>query len=59
MLLAEPRRGKSVLLQNPADSGIFRTDDGVITGEPGGHFTDNAEAHRVVIAAGDECSARR
>src|SRR5262249_40734918 len=32
----------------------LRSDDGVVARESGGHFGDDAEAHRVMIAAGDQ-----
>ena len=59
MVLAKPRGGITVLLQNFADGGALRTDDGIIAREARGHLADDAEADRVVVAAGDQRRARR
>ena len=59
MVLTEPRCGVAVLLQDFADSGVLRTDDGVIARVAGGNFTYDAEADGVVVASGDQRSTRR
>ena len=59
VVLAEPRCGVAVLLENLADGGAVLVDDGVIARVSRGLFADHAEAHRVVVAAGDQRRARR
>ena len=59
MVLAKPRSGIAVLLQDFADGGAVRADDGIVAREAGGHFADDAEADRVVVAAGDQRRPRR
>ena len=39
--------------------GVLRTDDRVVAGIAGGHLADDAEAHGVMVAAGDQRGARR
>ena len=58
MVLAEPRRGVAILLEDLADGGALGADDGIVAREAGGHFADDAEADRVVVAAGDQRRAR-
>ena len=59
MVLAKPRGGVTVLFQDFADRGAVLADDGVITGEAGGHLADDAVADRVMIAASDQRRPRR
>src|SRR4029079_14296342 len=54
VVLAEPGRGVAVLFQDRTDGGALGADDGVIAWIPGGLLRDDAEAHRVVIAPGDQ-----
>jgi len=54
VVLAEPRRGKAIVPEDRADGRVLRTDDGVIARVTGGQLANHAEAHRVVVAAGDE-----
>ena len=58
MVLAEPRRGIAVVLEDRADGRVVRTDDRVIAREARRQLGDHAEAHRVVVAAGDQRRAR-
>src|SRR5262249_42048072 len=51
MVLAKPRSGITVLLQDFADGGTVLTDDGVITRKASGHLADDAVADGVAIAA--------
>ena len=59
VVLAEPRGGIAILLQNIADRRIVDADDRIIARITGRLFGDDAEADRVVIAAGDQCGAGR
>src|SRR5206468_4911670 len=59
MVLAKPRGGITVLLQDFADRGAILTDDGIIAWEAGGHLTDDAVTDRVMVAAGDQGRTRR
>ena len=59
MILAEPRRGISVVTENGSDRRAFLADDGIIAGIAGRHFTDNAVPHRMVVAAGNQRCPRR
>ena len=54
MVLAEPRRGVAILLQDFADGRVLRPDDGVVAWIAGGLLGDHAEAHGVMVAAGDQ-----
>src|SRR5215469_13778428 len=54
MVLAEPRGGVAVLLENLADSSYILRDDAVVAGEARGLFRDHAETRRVMIATRDE-----
>ena len=58
MVLAEPRRGIAIVPEDFADGGVVRPDDGIIARIAGGHFADHAEAHRMMVAAGDQRGAR-
>src|SRR4029434_4577688 len=59
VIFAEPRCGKPVVSQNRPNGGALRPDDGVVAWKAGRQFANDAEAHGVVVAAGDEGSARR
>ena len=59
VVLAEPRRGIAVVEQDAADGGLVLADDAVVAREAGGLLRDHAEAGRVMVAAGDQRSARR
>ena len=59
VVLAEPRGRVAVVPENRADGGLVLGDDAVVARISRGHFGDHAEAHRVVVAAGDERRARR
>ena len=59
MVLAEPRSGIAVVLEDRADRGALRADDGIIAGVSGGQFADDAETHGVVVAPGDQRRTRR
>ena len=59
MVLAEPGGAIAVLLEDLADSRRLFTDDAVVAREAGRLFRNYAEAHRVVIAAGDQGGPRR
>ena len=58
MLLAEPRRGVAVLLQDFADGGALQPDDGIVARIAGGQLADNTGANGMMVAPGDERSAR-
>ena len=59
VVLAEPGRGVAVGLQDRADGRLVLGDDAVVAGIAGGGFADDAEADRVVVAAGDQRGAGR
>ena len=59
MVLAKPRSGVTVFLEDFANGSVFLTDHRVITRIAGRHFADDAITDRVVIAAGDERRPRR
>ena len=54
VVLAEPRRGIAVVLEDRADGRVLRTDDRVIARVTRRQLRDHAEAHRVVVATGDQ-----
>ena len=54
VVLAEPRRGIAILFEDLADRGVLRTDDGIVARVARGQLGDHAEAHRVMVAAGDQ-----
>ncbi|SPF33793.1 hypothetical protein SBDP1_1160025 [Syntrophobacter sp. SbD1] len=58
VVFAEPRGGIAVVSENRADGRILRSDVRVIARETGGQLRDHAEAHRVVVAPGDQRGAR-
>ena len=58
MVLAKPRSGIAVLLEDLADSGVFRADDAIVARIARGQLSNHAEAHRVMVAAGNERGAR-
>ena len=59
VVLAEPRGGVAVFLENLADGRYILRDDAVVAREPRGLFRDHAKARRVMIAPGNERRARR
>ena len=59
VVLAEPGCGVAVLLQDRADGGALRSDDAVVARIAGGLLRNDAEADRVVVAAGDQRRPRR
>src|SRR5271156_3941931 len=59
VVFAEPRGGVAVLLQYLSDGSVILTDDGIIARVAGGQFANDAEADRVVVAAGDQGGPRR
>ena len=59
MVLAEPRGGVAVALEDRADRRVVRTDDRVVARETRRQLGDHAEAHRVMVAAGDQRRPRR
>src|SRR5204862_7736801 len=59
VILTEPRRGIAVFFQDLTDGGAVFTYDGIIAGEAGGHFSDHAEADRVMVSTRNEGRARR
>jgi hypothetical protein len=59
MILAEPRRGVAVIEQNPSDSCLVLGDDAVVARESRGLFRDHAEAGGMMVAPGNQRSARR
>ena len=59
VVLAEPGRAVAVLQQDAADRGAVLADDAVVAGEAGRRLGDDAEADRVVVAAGDQRRPRR
>src|SRR5438128_8704730 len=59
MVLPEPRGGKPVVQEDPANGSLVLGDDAVVAGEARGLLGDHAEAGRVMIAPGDESRARR
>ena len=59
VVLAEPRRGVAVVLEDRADGRVVRTDDRVIARITRRQLGDDAEARRVMVAAGDQRRPRR
>ena len=59
VVLAEPRGGVPVRLQDCADGAFLDRDDRIVTREPRRYFADHPEAHRMMVAAGDERRPRR
>ncbi len=59
MVLAEPRGAIAVIEQDAPDGGDSLADDAVVAGESGRLLRDDAEAGRMVIAAGDQRGAGR
>ena len=59
VVLAEPGGGEAIVQQDAADGRLVLGDDAVVAREAGGLLGDHAEASRVMIAAGDQRSARR
>ena len=59
VVLAEPRRGIAVTLQDRTDGRILGADERVIARIARRELRDHTEAHRMVVAAGDERRARR
>ena len=59
VILAEPRGRVAVVPQDGADGALLDRDDRVVTGEAGRDLADHAEAHRVVVAPGNQRRARR
>ena len=59
VVLAEPRGPVAVVLQDPADRRLVPRHDAVVAGVAGRLLGDDAEAHRVVVAPGDQRGARR
>src|SRR5260370_39887130 len=53
VVLAEPRGGKTVLLEDFPDGGVLRPDDGIIAGGTSSQLTDYAEAEREMVKAGN------
>ena len=59
VVLPEPGRAVSVVLQHAADRRLVAIDDAVVAGEAGALLGDHAEACRMVVAAGDQRGAGR
>src|ERR1700757_4397766 len=59
VVLAEPRRGVSVFLEDRSDGAFLDRDDRIVTREPRRYFADHPEADRVMVSARDQCRARR
>ncbi len=59
VVLAEPRRGIAVVLEDLADGGVLQANDRVVTRIAGGEFADDTRTHGVVVAARDEGRAGR
>jgi hypothetical protein len=55
VVFAKPRGGVAVLLEYLANCRVLRADHGVIAWVASGQFAHHAKAHRVMVAAGDEC----
>src|SRR5208282_3028180 len=58
VVLAEPRRRVTVILQNSPNRCLVFRDDAVVARITGGLFRNNAETNGVMVAAGDQCGAR-
>jgi len=58
VLFSKPGRRVAILLQDLANGGLVRPDDGVVTGIAGGHLSDHAETNRVMVATSDQGSSR-
>ena len=59
VILAEPRGRVTVLLENLADRAAILLDDRVVPRESRRRFAHDAIAGHVMVAAGDQCRARR
>jgi hypothetical protein len=59
VVLAEPRGDVAVFLEDAADGRLVLGDDAVVARKAGGLLRDHTEAGRVMVAAGNQCGARR
>src|SRR5262249_18858267 len=59
VVLAEPGRPITVVLQDPPDGRLVPRHNAVVAGVAGRLLSDDAEAHRVMVAASDDGRARR
>ncbi len=59
VVLAEPGSGVAVVPEDAADGRRIPLDDAVVAGVAGRQLGDDAEARRMVVAAGDERGPRR
>ena len=59
VVLAEPRGGVPVFLQDRANGAFLDRDDRIVTREARRYFADHPEADRVMVAARDQCRPRR
>ena len=59
VVLAEPGRAITVVLEDPTDGRLVTRNDRIIAGVAGRRLGDHAEADRVMVAPRDECCARR
>ncbi len=59
VVLAEPGGGVAVVAQRGADGALVERDDRIVARVAGGDLADDAEAHRVVVAPGDQRGAGR
>ena len=53
------RMWNTVVLEDGADGALLDRNDRVVAGIPGRDFSDHAEAHRMMVASGDEGGAGR
>ena len=59
VVLAEPRCRIAVIEQDAADRRLVLADDAVVAGKARRLLGDHAEAHRMMVASGDQRGARR
>ena len=58
VVLAKPRRGIAVLLEDFTNGGALQTDDGIVARIAGGQLADHTSANRMMVAARDQRSPR-
>src|SRR5260370_7736219 len=54
VILAEPRRGVTVILEDRADAGVLQADDRVIARVTGGELADHAETDGLMVTPVDQ-----
>src|SRR5262249_36241550 len=58
VFLAEPGCAVAVILEDSTNGRLIARHDAVVAGVARRYLRDDAESHRMMISAGDECGAR-